>query len=520
MDEEIKSKRKAKAKPVKRIKFGRLMILLILLFYFIMFVNAFFGQKIKTYVVTYGKIEELDNAYGFVVRDEKIISNNSSGVLKPVKSEGERVAKGCIIAKVFDNSVIETEKKISDVDDRIQRVIKENENNNNYIKLDFSADIKKIDYDTEEKIIELCRIDRDKDFTKIFQIKDAINENIRKKAEISGQMGQANQYLRNLINEKKALQNNMMAMKHNVFSQSAGVVSYSSDGLENILVPENVKNLTISQLEQIEMQMEQAKTETFNVVKIVDNFKCYICAVVTNKERIPKIKNNSNVWLRFSNEDEELIPGKVYNISVEKDGRALIIFSINNNVENLLNYRKVNFDIVWSTSKGLKIPLSAIKKGKFIDIDIQDKQEVQKVTEGDRISLKIAGHNDKSYSGIVYDILKKPDGEGYTIDLMLTNQVEGLTSGKKVDIQVNWLGIKSMDMPRGFSGVCLEKDGVMTVNTSYASFQEANILKKDKEYAIVKEASSMFEKGITLYEEILLNGSNVEEGRQIRRWDL
>jgi len=519
MEEEIKRRRKAKAKPVRKIKFGRLIVILVGLFYFVMFVNAFFGQEIKTYVVTYGKIEQSDNAYGLVIRDEKIISSSTSGKLKPVKEEGEKISKGAIVASIFNDSVNEIEKKISDIDDRIQRVIRENQNSSSYAKLNFTGDIKKIDADTEMKIFELSRIDREKNFEQVSKIKESINENIRKKAEISGEFGQASQYIKNLINQKKILQNNMMTMKHNLVSNYAGVISYSSDGLESILVPATVKNLTVARFKEMESQIEDRKPEASNVVRVIDNFKCYVCAVITNKERIPKIKVNDNVWLRFSNGDEELIPAVVNNIYIEKDGSALVTYYITNNVENLINYRKVNFDIVWSYSKGLKVPLTAIKNGKFLDIDFEDKNKINEVREGDKVHIKISGYGDKTITGSVYNISKNDKG-GYNIDFILTKDVEGLINGKQANVQIDWLGVKNINLPQSFSGICIEKSGVMAANTSYAEFQEVKILKKDNEYAIVNEATSTFNKGITLYEEILLNASNVEEGRQIRKWEL
>ncbi|MGE5474836.1 MAG: HlyD family efflux transporter periplasmic adaptor subunit [Ignavibacteriales bacterium] len=519
MQDEFKRRRKAKAKPVRKIKLVRLIIVLAGLFYFVMFINAFFGQEVKTYVVNYGKIEEADNTYGIIVRDEKIISQGESGILKPVKAEGDRIGKGTIVASVFNDSANQAEKKIADIDDRIQRAIRENENNSNYAKLNFSGDIKKIDVDTELKIFELSRIDREKEFEKVNQIKEAINENIRKKAQVSGEFGQANQYIRNMINEKKSLQNDMMKMKHNVISGYAGVVSYCSDGFESILVPETIKNLNISRLEELGKQIESRKAEIKQTVRVVDNFKCYVCTVINNKERIAKIKAGNNAWLRFSAGDEELIPAVVYNISVEKDGRALVVFSITNNVESLINYRKVNLDIVWTSSKGLKVPLSSIKKAKFLKANFKDKENIDEVREGDKVQIKFLGYEQKPISGNVYDI-SKSDEEGYDIEFILSKDVQWLLNGKEVNLQINWQGVKNINISHNVTGICLEKEGVMAANTSYAEFQEVKVIKRDNEYAIVNETASMFNKGITLYEEILLNASNVQEGRQIRRWEL
>ncbi|MCL6617932.1 MAG: hypothetical protein K6T39_12770, partial [Anoxybacillus ayderensis] len=64
------------------------------------------------------------------------------------------------------------------------------------------------------------------------------------------------------------------------------------------------------------------------------------------------------------------------------------------------------------------------------------------------------------------------------------------------------------------------KDGVMVVKANYTRFREVEIIKQDNEYAIIKEANSRSsEKGISLYDEIVLNGANVEEGRQVYKWN-
>ena len=63
------------------------------------------------------------------------------------------------------------------------------------------------------------------------------------------------------------------------------------------------------------------------------------------------------------------------------------------------------------------------------------------------------------------------------------------------------------------------KDGVMVVKANYTKFQEVSIVDQNNEYAIIEEANSWSDKGISLYDEIILNGSNAEEGRQVRKWN-
>lgn len=430
MADKVKREAKAKVKPVRRFKFGRLFIVLGILIYLSMFVHAFFGQMLKTYIVTYGELQDSDNVTGFVIREEEVIASNLSGALKPIKNEGERTAKGTIVATVFKGSTEEAEQKISEIEDKIQRAIKEQEGKK-LGALMFSEDIRKIDDDTEQKILRLCSLVNQGNLSEVIQLKNEIDGNLRKKAEISGEFGPASQYIKNLLNEKNTYENRISSLKESIRANLAGVVSYNVDGLESILRPEAVSKFNIKQLNELERNLEKGNgmVGTTNNIKIVNNFECFITSIIDDKFRTDQIQVGDNVSLRFLDSEEEIIPATIHYISVENDGKALVTFRITRNVESLLNHRKISLDVIWSTSKGIKTPVSSLVK-----------------KEG--------------------------------------------------------------------------KDGVMVVKANYTRFREVEIIKQDSEYAIIREASSRSsEKGISLYDEVVLNGTNVEEGRQVYKWN-
>ena len=69
-------------------------------------------------------------------------------------------------------------------------------------------------------------------------------------------------------------------------------------------------------------------------------------------------KNGKRVTLRLSNQEE--IRAEIKYISKQDDGSVLIVFKINEEVEKLIDYRKISFDIIWWKYEGLKAPKSAI----------------------------------------------------------------------------------------------------------------------------------------------------------------
>jgi putative membrane fusion protein len=383
---------------------------------------------IKTYVVTYGNIEDCYNDTGYVIRNEEVIKTGVSvETLKPVKNEGERVARGSVIATISRQSLEGMQQKIGDIDDKIKSAV-ENQAKNNIGAQIFSEDIRKVDEDNNQEVENLCAFANDNDFSNAIKIKTTIDNNLKKRAEISGELGPASQYILGLINEKKSYESNISALEEKIRANETGVVSYNIDGLENILKPSRIPSIDINQLERLNEQKNNDNNNSTSGIKIVDNFECYIAVIFKDEKKLKEIKVGQLLELRLIDFDEELIPVYVDSITDKGNGIRLVAFRTNQKVDELLKYRKVNIDIVWSDSKGLKIPISSI----------------------------------------VYK-----DGE----------------------------------------------QGVMAVKTDYAKFKNIEVINKNNEYAIVKEALSSYDKGVSLYDEIILNGSNIKEGRQIRRWN-
>ena len=514
-----KKKTNEKVTPRRKLKLGRVIGIIGIIIYFIMFINAFFGQLLKTQITNYEKIEDSDSVTGYIIRMEQIIASNLPGNLNPVKNEGDRVAKGSVIATILKQSTEDVEKKIADVDTKIEGAIKEQENNK-LGTLFFSDDIVKIDSDNDKKVSELCRLINKTDFSEVARLKVELDDNLRKRAEISGKLGPASQYIESLKSQKASYENNMSALKENIRADFPGVVSYNIDGLENTLVPSCIPSLNIRQLTSLcNNELNNKIVNKFNAIKIVDNFECYIATIVENKEKINEIKKGTQkAWIRFQGSGDALVPATIENISVEDGNKALVTFKINEKVENLINCRKINIDIVWSTSKGLKIPLSSVVKQMIITTVIKDKNEVKPIKAGEDVLLKITGLGDKPVPATVYSNISDKNGQAI-IKFKLSKKIKTLMKNTEISVDVEWLNHNDEKFPKALLAKSEEINGVFVVDANYTKFQEIEIIDQNNEYAIVNEVSLSSNKGLSLYDEIVVNGSNVEEGRQVRKWD-
>ena len=120
--------------------------------------------------------------------------------------------------------------------------------------------------------------------------------------------------------------------------------------------------------------------------KIVSNFECYI-ATVLKSEIAKEAKVNDKVTFRLSNMLE--VTSKIEYIATESEGSVLIIFKIDKGIEELINYRKIAFDIIWWGYEGLKIPNSAILQDGDISYIIRNRAGYT-----DKIAVKILKQNE------------------------------------------------------------------------------------------------------------------------------
>ena len=159
---------------------------------------------------------------------------------------------------------------------------------------------------------------------------------------------------------------------------------------------------------------------------MIDNFSCYI-VLITDSEESKSSKVGDNVKVRLPSNVE--IKAEIVNISSENDEKRILFLKINNQVEELINYRKITFDLIWWDSSGLKVPNQAIIKIDNLDYVIRGRAgylskiliKVKKQTEKYSIvepytneELKELGFSDKevnNYKKIsIYDeIIVNPD---------------------------------------------------------------------------------------------------------------
>lgn len=336
-------------------------LLIAILFYVLYTIYLLIKQPTNIFTVEEGKLYQEETVIGYVIRDEKVVKgeNYKNGIMQ-IKSEGERAAKDENIFRYYSSNEEELKSKIADLDSKIQEVMI----NDNSL---FSSDMKLLEEQIDEKVADISKIT---DATELAEYKKEINDLVTKKAQIAGELSPKGSYINQLIEERKTYESQLNSGAEYVKAPMSGIVSYKVDGLEEVLTPENFGSLSKEYLESLDLKTGKIVATSEECGKVIDNFSCYI-ATVSSSEEAKKAEVGQNVKVRLSNNEEVL--AEITNIIKENDDEVLIILKLEKQIEELINYRKMTFDLIWWDASGLKVPNQAIVKENDLDYVVRNR---------------------------------------------------------------------------------------------------------------------------------------------------
>ena len=374
------------------------LLLLSIIIYICFVVIKLAIKPTDTVYVEMGQIQEEEDAEGYIIRDEVVIKGqNYKNGMEQIKTEGEKVAKGETIFRYFSKNEKNLLEKIANLDLKIDEAMSKEK--------PFSADAKVLEDQIEQKINQLSGVSN----LKIIQSnKQDINNNMTKKAKITGDLSPSGSYLKKLIDERKEYENQLNEGAEKLTASRSGVVSYRVDGYEEIFSTKDFGKYNKDFFENLNLKTGQIIPTSTESGKIIDNYTCYIISILDSKYA-NDAQVGDTVKLKLPN-------GKEVNASIEyktiQDNENIITFKIDKEVEELISYRKISFNIIWWSESGMKIPNQAIKK------EEKDGQELKYVTRTrigyeDKILVKILKSNEK-YSIVTNYTSEELMEQGYT----------------------------------------------------------------------------------------------------------
>lgn len=384
MEEKIYSTKKLNN---KKVVYVALILIIIYVMYAIFLLT---NEQSKVFTIEKSKLYLEETNIGYVVRNEKVIKGeNYKNGMEQIKTEGEKVSVNESVFRYYSQNENELKQKIAELDLQIQKAMQENENISTFL------DVKTIENQIDQKVIELNKLT---DNSKINEYKKEINELVYKKAKIVGENSAQGSFLKELINQRANLESSLNSGAEYVKTPMSGIVSYRVDGLEESLTVNNLDSLTEEYLNNLNLKTGKIVATSGECGKIIDNFSCYI-VTTSSTEQAKTAKIGDKVKIRISTNAE--IDAKITNIKQEDEEKYLLVLEINKGITELSNYRKINFDLIWLSYTGFKIPNQAIVEKDGLTYVVRKRAGYET-----KILVKIPQINDKEVKNEKYTIIR------------------------------------------------------------------------------------------------------------------
>ena len=270
-------------------------------------------------------------------------------------------------------------KKIEEIDLKIQDALCKQEGY-------FPTDIKNLEKQIDDKVKSINSIT---DLQKVSELKKDISNIVTKKAKIIGELSARGSYIKELTEEREKYESELTEGSEYIVAPVAGMVSYRVDGLENTLSPNSIQELTEEKLENLGIKTGRIVPVSNEEAKIINNFNVRI-ATSLDSAAAKEAKIGDKVLITLSSGIE--IDAKVeYVIPQDGSDKILIVFCLNNLNDELIDYRKISFNITWWSKSGLKVPNDVILE----DNDGNTFVIKEKAGTYSKVFVKILKKNDK-----------------------------------------------------------------------------------------------------------------------------
>lgn len=331
-------------------------ICLTVLAYFGLQGYRYYSDPLTTTVAYRYEEEKSTTVTGWVIRQEQVLPEVSSGLLRLSRSEGEKVEKGGTIAVVYaDEASMQRQSEMDALQTQMDQLTYARESavsSEAGLKLDnqimsriFSfrgcVTAGRLDAAAEDYMAELRSLVLKRDYTY------AGGEDL-------------NAQLTELSTRLAALRAQSASQARAVTAPVSGVYSAVTDGYESVLTPESLEGLTPSAITRI-----QPTGESSQLGKLITSEVWYYAASV-NAGEADRLSVGKTVTLRFVKGSGREMKVTVKSVGQEENGRVVAVFSSNQYLSELTLLRQQSADIVMGTVTGIRVPSNALRTEKTV----------------------------------------------------------------------------------------------------------------------------------------------------------
>ena len=330
------------------------LVCLIVIAYFGLQAYQYYNDPLATVVAYRYQVEDSASVTGWVVREEQVLEDSSSGLLRLSRSEGEKVSKGGTVATVYaDQSSLDCQNQIDAVSTQIEQLEYARdsaENNEAALKLDTQISSGILSYRSNLAADRLDAAEKYSSELKALVLKrDYTYSNSANGTDLSAQLAE-------LETQLKTLQSQAASSSRRITAPVSGIYSAVVDGYETVLTPAFLEDVTPDKLSAVQPD----SSTTSGVGKLITGDTWYYAASVSQKDAAA-LQVGGSVTLRFAKGTTRELTVRVQSISKAENGRVAVVFSSNAFVSELTMLRQQSADIITETISGLRVPSSAVR---------------------------------------------------------------------------------------------------------------------------------------------------------------
>ncbi|MDP4120467.1 MAG: HlyD family efflux transporter periplasmic adaptor subunit [Bacillota bacterium] len=314
------------------------------------------------------------NTTGFVVRDESYITNDNKGYVSYLYDDGSSMNVGGTVAYLYAKESDATAKL---QEDRLSTEISQLQQLNSLTN-DTEIGLDSVKQQTSLKLYDLFDQLNENAFTELSQKRSDLLYLFNESQIIMGSVKDFNSRIKQLTSEKDKIIQSSSPKIGEVTTKQSGYFVGSTDGYENSIDYNNVKNITKSDLEHV----KQNKNVGSDVLgKIVKDSNWYIICPLTSSQTQLLTNDINNVYLSMPLASTDKLPVTVVAINqTSKVSDGVAILECDYMSPQLATIRNEAVVISNETFTGLRVSKSALHED-FAYKTTEDKQEKEQTTK-------------------------------------------------------------------------------------------------------------------------------------------
>ena len=312
----------------------------------------YLGDPLTTTLAYNYQVEEGMDLSGYVVRREQVLADETSGLLRLQRSEGEKVGAGGTVALVYaDQTSLDRQREIDELSGRIEQLqFAQEASLGSEVSLKLDAQIMRslLDYRAELAAGRLDNAEEHETELKSLVLKRDYTYSDTE--DLSGQIAELQSQLKEL---KAQAASSVRAVKAPV----SGVYSAVVDGYETVLTPGLLADMTPSQLNAV--QADETLTSQTGKLILGDN---WYYAVTMSADQAKALRDSGGTMtLRFAKGVEQDQTVTLYAVGPEEQGRVVVTFRGEYNMAQVTLLRRQSAQLIWRTVAGIRVPNEALR---------------------------------------------------------------------------------------------------------------------------------------------------------------